>query len=62
MAKILPFAMGEPGRKRHAGEVACEIVIFPGVRVEYNDRPPAPAGSGRPRRRRRSPAKDAALA
>lgn len=61
MAKILPFTMGERGPKKK-GEVTCEIVIFPGVRVEYNDRPTAPAGNGRPRRRRRTQAKDVALA
>lgn len=62
MADILPFARGEPGRRRLPGRGVGEIVIFPGVRVEYHDLPPAPAGDGGPRGGRRSRAKKLASA
>ena len=48
--------------KRHA---ACdanargEVVIFPGIRVEYHDQPPTPPAKQRQRRGKRSSAKDA---
>jgi hypothetical protein len=60
MAKILPFATLEARRDRGAGDRMGEIVIFPGVRIEYHDLPPKPTGSGRPRRGpRRGPPKTA---
>ena len=62
MADILPFTRGEPGRKRDAGRVTGEIVIFPGIRVEYHDVGPEPAGNGGPPRGRRSRAKKLASA
>ena len=66
MADILPFLRGGPSRKKPAGgtppTATGQIVIFTGVRVEYGARTPAPTGKGRPRRRRRTPAKDAVLA
>ena len=49
MAKILPFQRVDGTRSRKADAAPAEIVIFPGVRVEYHDRPPDPAGNGRPR-------------
>jgi hypothetical protein len=57
MAKILQFARPDTDRRRKAGDIPAEIVIFPGIRVEYHDVPPHPAGSGGSRRGRRSPAK-----
>ena len=67
MATILPFVRGGPDRKRPSRDGAASatgtIVIFTGVRVEYGIPASAAtsAGKGRPRRRRRNPAKDAAL-
>ena len=55
MAKILSFPRLDGHRSRKAGDASAEIVIFPGVRVEYHDRPPAPTGSGRPRGGGRQP-------
>ena len=59
MARILPFA--KAGAERMPGEqkVAGELVIFPGVRVEYHDNPPEPRARGRRRRPRRKSEKDA---
>lgn len=51
MAKILPFPRLDATRSRKPDDVPAEIVIFPGIRVEYHDRPPGPAGNGRPRGR-----------
>ena len=62
MADILPFAKSEPVRKRSPGGVTGEIVIFPGIRVEYHDLTPAPAGNGGPGRGRRSRARKVASA
>jgi hypothetical protein len=50
---ILPFTKPEASRIRRAGAGSAEIVIFPGVRIEYHDEKPAPGGKGRTRRRRR---------
>lgn len=64
MAKILPFARGRAGRKPAASKGAAasqctgEIVIFPGVRVEYHDQTPAPEAKQRRSRVRRSSAED----
>jgi len=58
MAKVLQFALRTSGDRRGVPDVPAEIVIFPGVRVEYHDAPQPPAGSGgSPRSRRRSAAK-----
>lgn len=59
MTKILSFIRPEGTRKRSAGNLQAEIVIFPGVRVEYHDQPPKPAGNGRSGPGRRRPAKRA---
>jgi len=58
MAEILQFAKGSTARKRAPREAAGEIVIFPGVRVEYHQAPRPPAKRKR-RRARRAGAKDA---
>jgi hypothetical protein len=62
MAKILPFASDGATRKSSKREAAGEIVIFPGVRVEYHDGPPQPTQERRQQcRGRRNSAKDDAL-
>jgi hypothetical protein len=53
MAKILPFATAQRTRKRYTGGGTAEVVIFPGIRVEYHDEPTKPAGSPRRRARRK---------
>ncbi len=53
MAEILPFAGAEGHRIRTGGGGAGEIVIFPGVRVEYHETAPASEAKQRPRRSRR---------
>ncbi len=58
MAKILPFAKSRIGRKAVPPEGTGEIVIFPGIRVEYHDRVPAPEAKRRRRRARRNPSED----
>jgi hypothetical protein len=50
---ILPFSAPVSGRRRHARNLAGEIVIFPGVRVEYHEEAPKPKGKDRSRRKRR---------
>jgi hypothetical protein len=62
MAYILAFAKRELVRKRPSGGAPAEIIIFPGVRIEYHDLPPAPAGGGAPRRGRRGREKKLASA
>jgi hypothetical protein len=62
MAEILAFPKLEAGRRSHRQGVGAEVVIFPGVRVEYHDQPPKPAGRGRSRRPRRTRSGDAASA
>ena len=59
MSNILPFAAAAPDRRRKPGAGSAEIVIFPGIRVEYHDRPKASKGSSKRRRQRRRSAKDA---
>jgi hypothetical protein len=61
MGKILPFAILPARRDRGTADHTAEIVIFPGVRVEYHDPPPPPpSGRGPARRRaRRGPVKGA---
>jgi hypothetical protein len=61
MAEILAFPKLEATRRSQREGVSAELVIFPGVRVEYHDQPPKPAG-GRPRRPRRPRSGDAASA
>lgn len=57
MAEILPFAGAEGHRIRNGGGGAGEIVIFPGVRVEYHESAPASEAKQRARRSRRRGAK-----
>jgi hypothetical protein len=59
MAEILPFARGRVARAPAVRKDAAEIVIFPGVRVEYHDRTPEPKAKLRRRRGRRNSTKDA---
>jgi hypothetical protein len=61
MAKILPFARGRGTRRLSQRGATGEIVIFPGIRVEYHDSPPQPAQKRRQPRGRRGSAKDDAL-
>jgi hypothetical protein len=60
MAEIFQFAASAPKRTRHRREAAGEIVIFPGIRVEYHDHPPTPDTKGRRPRGKHNPA-DGAL-
>src|SRR5258708_1883063 len=59
MAEILPFATSGSNRPRERQHGSGEIVIFPGVRVEYHDRPPSPPAKPRHRRLKRNSASDA---
>jgi len=59
MAEILSFAKSGSSRPRAPQHVSGEIVIFPGVRVEYHDRPPSPPAKPRQRRLKRDGASDA---
>jgi len=53
MADILPFVKDREARAKSAAPRAGEVVIFPGVRIEYHDPAPTPpSGTGRPRRKR----------
>jgi hypothetical protein len=61
MGKILPFRKSEEVRTRRVDDTPAEVVIFPGIRIEYHDGTPAPEGNGRPRRRRRKGSADGAL-
>jgi hypothetical protein len=61
MAKILKFARLAAGERRKAPDAPGEIVIFPGIRVEYHDVPPPPVGSGGSRGARRRNATKQAL-
>jgi len=58
MADILPFAIGASKPSRPHSQRAGEVVIFPGIRVEYHEFPPEPP-KGRHRRAKRDAAKDA---
>jgi hypothetical protein len=62
MADILYFAKGGPHRGRSPREPAGEIVIFPGIRVEYHDRQPAPSRKRRTKGAKRRRSKDAVSA
>ena len=59
MAEILPFAISASKRVPRHREGAGEVVIFPGIRVEYHEGPPSPPTKGRQRRGKRGSAKDA---
>jgi hypothetical protein len=53
MADILPFASSAPRRARRRHEGGGEVVIFPGIRVEYHDHTPTPPTKRRQRRGKR---------
>jgi len=55
MADILPFASSAQKRapRRREG-VFGEVVIFPGIRVEYHDQMPTPPPKRRQRRGKRA--------
>ena len=57
MADILPFAISASKPSRPHSRGVGEVVIFPGIRVEYHEFPPEPP-KGRDRRARRDAAKD----
>jgi len=59
MADILRFEKREPEQKRRADELAGEIVIFPGIRVEYHDRASKLPAKRRARRSKRNGSDDA---
>lgn len=61
MAKILPFATDRAERKPGVRQAAGELVIFPGIRVEYHDNPPEPQAKRSRRRSRRRAEKTDAL-
>jgi hypothetical protein len=61
MAEILPFAISASKRPPRHREGTGEVVIFPGIRVEYHDGAPPPPTKGRSRRGKRGAAKGAAL-
>ena len=58
MADILQFAISASKRTRRHRESVGEVVIFPGIRVEYHESPPQPPTNGRQRRSKRGTAKD----
>jgi hypothetical protein len=58
MADILPFAISASKPPRPHSQGAGEVVIFPGIRVEYHEFPPEPPTKGRHRRAKRDVAKD----
>lgn len=62
MAEILPFAKTGPHRPRDRQNAVGEVVIFPGVRVEYHDGPPTPPVRPRQRRQKRNSGTDALTA
>ena len=62
MAEILPFTSGDAHRRRKVAGAAGEVVIFPGIRVEYHEHASTPEGSKRQRRGRRRPTKPPASA
>jgi hypothetical protein len=59
MAEILPFAISASKRTPRHREGTGEVVIFPGIRVEYHDGLPTPPTKRRPRRGKRGAGKDA---
>jgi hypothetical protein len=54
MAEILPFSRAGPTPNRIRRERTCEIVIFPGVRVNYEDEPAPPKRPSRNPKRKRT--------
>ncbi len=59
MAEIFPFAISASKRAQRHYEGAGEVVIFPGIRVEYHEGLPKPPTKRRTRRSKRGSAKDA---
>jgi hypothetical protein len=59
MAEILPFVASGSNRPRDRQNARGEIVIFPGIRVEYHDRPTSPPAKHRQRRVKRNVTSDA---
>jgi hypothetical protein len=57
MAEILPFTSADAHRRRKVADTAGEVVIFPGIRIEYHENAPAPDATKRQRRARRRPSK-----
>ena len=57
MAEILPFTSADAHRRRKVADAAGEVVIFPGIRVEYHENASAPDTTKRQRRSRRRPSK-----
>jgi hypothetical protein len=50
MSEILPFRSSGAARRRDYVGQAAEIVIFPGIRIEYHDRQSRPERRPRPGR------------
>jgi hypothetical protein len=59
MADILRFQKRESERERRPHALAGEIIIFPGIRIEYHDPAPRPPAKRRTRRSKRNVADDA---
>ncbi len=57
MAEILPFTSADAQRRRKLADAAGEVVIFPGIRIEYHENPSTPGATKRQRRGRRRPSK-----
>ena len=57
MAEILPFTSADAHRRRKVPDTAGEVVIFPGIRIEYHENASAPEAGKRQRRGRRRPPK-----
>ena len=56
MADILPFVKEKAARTKSVAPHVGEVVIFPGIRIEYHDPAPTPSDNGprggkRPRRK-----------
>jgi hypothetical protein len=62
MAEILPFTSADAHRRRKVTDAAGEVVIFPGIRIEYHENASVPEASKRQRRSRRRPSKPPASA
>jgi hypothetical protein len=58
MAEILPFSTGRAKPRSGERDPAGEVIIFPGIRIEYHEDQPALAKRGRRGARRNTP-KDA---